>query len=321
MHANARLTVRARRTLVERIQSGRPIAHVADEMGVSRQTAHKWWRRWQAHGDAGLRDRSSRPHASPARTPRRVERRVEQLRVVPRSSVRPGSAGSSSCLRRRCIRSCAATGLNRVAWMDRPTGRVIRRRIEHDRPGEQLQMDVKKLGRIPPGGGWRAHGRGNVVEHRATMVGYAYVHTAIDSHTRLAYSEVLPDEKADHRDRLRATRPRVVRGARHHRRGDPDRQRVVLQGPRVHRGDRRARRPPSPTPTPTTGHGTAKSNGSTAPSSRNGPTSASTDQKPPAPPRLTAGSTSTTITAPTPASAASHPSPASTTCPGSTPSG
>jgi transposase InsO family protein len=80
--------------------------------------------------------------------------------------------------------------------MDRPSGTVIRRRIEHTRPGEQVQMDVKKLGRIPPGGGWRAHGRGNVAYSRANQVGYAFIHTAIDSHSRLAYSEVLPDEKA-----------------------------------------------------------------------------------------------------------------------------
>ena len=79
--------------------------------------------------------------------------------------------------------------------MDRPSGTVIRRQIVHDRPGELVQVDVKKLGRIPPGGGWRAWGRGNVVEHRVTQVGYAFVHTAIDSHTRLAYSEVLPNEQ------------------------------------------------------------------------------------------------------------------------------
>jgi transposase InsO family protein len=86
-------------------------------------------------------------------------------------------------------------GLNRLAWMDRPSGTVIRRHIVHDRPGELVQVDVKKLGRIPPGGGWRAHGRGNVAHHDTTMVGYAFVHTAIDSHSRLAYSEVLSDEQ------------------------------------------------------------------------------------------------------------------------------
>jgi transposase InsO family protein len=86
-------------------------------------------------------------------------------------------------------------GLNRLAWMDRPSGTVIRRQIIHDRPGELVQVDVKKLGRIPPGGGWRAWGRDNVAHHDTTKVGYAFVHTAIDSYTRLAYSEVLDDEK------------------------------------------------------------------------------------------------------------------------------
>jgi transposase InsO family protein len=86
-------------------------------------------------------------------------------------------------------------GLNRLVWMDRPSGTVIRRQIIHDRPGQLVQVDVKKLGRIPPGGGWRAHGRGNVAYSRANQVGYAFIHTAIDSHTRLAYSEVLADEK------------------------------------------------------------------------------------------------------------------------------
>ncbi len=86
-------------------------------------------------------------------------------------------------------------GLNRLTWMDRPSGTVIRRRIEHPRPGEQVQMDIKKLGRIPTGGGWRAHGRGQAPITWA-RVGYAFIHTAIDSHSRVAYSEVLPDEQA-----------------------------------------------------------------------------------------------------------------------------
>jgi transposase InsO family protein len=87
-------------------------------------------------------------------------------------------------------------GLNRLAWLDRPSGSVIRRRIEHAHPGQQIQVDIKKLGRIPPGGGWRAWGRGNVAESRVHRVGYAFIHTAIDSHSRVAYSEVLPDEQA-----------------------------------------------------------------------------------------------------------------------------
>ena len=69
------------------------------------------------------------------------------------------------------------------------------RRIHTDRPGELVHVDVKKLGRIPPGGGWRAHGRGNVAHHERTRVGYDYIHSAIDAHSRLAYSEVLPNEQ------------------------------------------------------------------------------------------------------------------------------
>lgn len=194
MHANARLTVRGRRTLIERIQAGRPVAHVADELGISRATAYKWWARFRAEGWAGLADRSSRPRRCPHRTPRGLEHKVEQLRRS--KKLGPARIGwrlgmPASTVHRVLVR----LGLNRLAWFDRPTGRVIRRRVEHDHPGELVQVDVKKLGRIPPGGGWRAHGRGNVVDAKATKVGYAFIHTAIDSHTRVAYSEVLADEK------------------------------------------------------------------------------------------------------------------------------
>jgi transposase InsO family protein len=189
------LNVHGRRLLIDRIQQGRPIAHVADELGISRQTAYKWWARWRHEGDAGLWDRSSRPRSCPTRTPARVERRVLALRQ--RTKLGPARIGgilevAPSTVHRVLVRA----GLNRIDWMDRPTGTVIRRRINHDRPGELVQMDVKKLGRIPPGGGWRAWGRGNVVDSRRTKVGYAFIHTAIDSHSRLAYSEVLPDERA-----------------------------------------------------------------------------------------------------------------------------
>jgi transposase len=80
MHRNAKLTPLGRRTLVERIQQGRPVAHVADEMGVSRATGYKWWGRFRREGWAGLEDRSSRPRSCPHQTPRVLERRIEQLR-------------------------------------------------------------------------------------------------------------------------------------------------------------------------------------------------------------------------------------------------
>ena len=195
MHANARLNLHGRRLLIARIQQGRPVAHVADELGISRQTAYKWWGRWRREGDVGLRDRSSRPRSFPTQTPRTLERRVEVLRR--KRKLGPARiAGILDMPASTVHQVLCRQGLNRLAWMDRPTGTVIRRRIEHQRAGQQVQMDIKKLGRIPAGGGWRAWGRGNVVESRATKVGYAFVHTAIDSHTRLAYSEVLRDEKA-----------------------------------------------------------------------------------------------------------------------------
>jgi len=80
VHANARLNLHGRRLLIARIQTGRPVAHVADELGISRQTAYKWWGRWRREGDVGLRDRSSRPRSCPTRTSGQLERRVEQLR-------------------------------------------------------------------------------------------------------------------------------------------------------------------------------------------------------------------------------------------------
>jgi transposase InsO family protein len=195
MHANARLNLHGRRLLIARIQQGRPIAHVADELGISRQTAYKWWGRWRREGDRGLVDRSSRPLQSPTCTSRRTERRIEQLR----RSRKLGPARIAGILEMPAStvhRVLCRQRLNRLTWMDRPSGTVIRRPIEHDHPGQQIQIDIKKLGRIPAGGGWRAHGRGNDGHHGRSGVGYAFIHTAIDSYSRAAYSEVLPDETA-----------------------------------------------------------------------------------------------------------------------------
>jgi transposase InsO family protein len=187
------MTARGRMIMIERIASGRPIAHVAAEMGVARKTADKWWRRWLAEGAPGLEDRSSRPQRCPHQTPVRLEQRIVSLRQ--RRKLGPARIASIVGMPASTVhRVLCRHGLNRLAWMDRPTGRVIRR-IHTDRPGQLVHVDVKKLGRIPPGGGWRAHGRGNVVHQRKTRVGYDYVHSAIDAHSRLAYSEILANEK------------------------------------------------------------------------------------------------------------------------------
>ncbi|MFD0647629.1 IS481 family transposase [Streptomyces malaysiensis subsp. malaysiensis] len=192
-HRNARLTVYGRQLLVERVRSGRPIAHVAAEMGISRATAHKWLRRWRAEGEAGLHDRSSRPHRTPHRTPAAVEDRVCRLRQD--RKLGPARIGPILGLPVSTVhRVLARHGLNRLTFLDRPTGQVIRR-YERNRPGELVHVDVKKLGRIPDGGGWRVHGRAACPDRRRTT-GFDYIHSAVDDHSRLAYSEVHSDEKA-----------------------------------------------------------------------------------------------------------------------------
>jgi transposase InsO family protein len=186
------LTLHGRKELIARVQAGRPVAHVAAEMGISRATAYKWWRRWRHEGDAGLVDRSSRPRRSPAQTPRRTERRIEQLRRS--KKLGPARIGGivgmhTSTVHRVLVRQ----GLNQLRAFDRPTGRVIRR-IDTNRPGELVHVDVKKLGRIPDGGGWWAHGHSP--EMHSHGVGYDYVHSAVDAYSRIAYSEILDAENA-----------------------------------------------------------------------------------------------------------------------------
>ncbi|MGW1803404.1 IS481 family transposase, partial [Streptomyces sp. NPDC001984] len=192
-HRNARLTVHGRRLLVERVCSGRPVAHVAAEMGISRATAHKWISRWRSEGEAGLIDRSSRPRTTPHRTPASVETRVCELRQA--RKLGPARIGPILGLPASTVhRILARHGLHRLAHLDRPTGEIIRR-YERDRPGELIHVDVKKLGRIPDGGGHKTLGRQAGRATRAGM-GFDYVHSAVDDHSRLAYSEIHPDEKA-----------------------------------------------------------------------------------------------------------------------------
>ncbi|WP_405785751.1 IS481 family transposase [Streptomyces sp. NBC_01367] len=190
-HRNARLTVFGRRLLVERVVSGRPVAHVAAEMGISRATAHKWMRRWRTEGEAGLHDRSSRPRTTPHRTSAAIEARVCDLRRT--RKLGPARIGPVLGLPASTVhRILTRHGLHRLAWIDRPTGTPIRR-YERERPGELIHVDVKKLGRIPDGGGHRFLGRN--VGRPVRGMGFDYVHSAVDDHSRLAYSEIHPDEK------------------------------------------------------------------------------------------------------------------------------
>jgi transposase InsO family protein len=190
IHANARLTLRARRDIVELMVVGFPVNEIAAQFSVSRQTVYKWWARWRAEGDAGLWDRSSRPRSCPHQTPRRAERQIMRLRTV--RKLGPARIGGILEIAPSTVHQVLRRqGANRLAWLHRPTGRVVRR-IHTSRPGELVHIDAKRLGRIPPGGGWRVRGR-SAATH-ATGQRYDHVHSAIDAYSRVAYSEILPAE-------------------------------------------------------------------------------------------------------------------------------
>jgi transposase InsO family protein len=194
VHAKPRLSPWSRLLLVERVAAGRPAAHVAAEMGVSRATAYKWLARYRAEGSAGLLDRSSRPRSCPTRTDPLLEAAIVALRRDRRLGPAriAGILGlNPSTVHRVLVRHA----MPRLSWLDRPTGRVIRR-YERARPGELVHVDVKKLGAIPTGGGWWAFGREARPSYRRSRPGYDFVHCAIDDHSRLAYAEIHRDEQA-----------------------------------------------------------------------------------------------------------------------------
>lgn len=202
-HRNARLNLRGRQLLVERVcDQGWAVAHAAKAQGVSRQCAHRWIKRFRDEGQAGLHERSSRPHHCPSQTS--VE--VEEAIVVMRREERRGQdwIGPEVGIPARTVsRVLRRHGVPYLRECDPLTGEVIRAskttavRYERERPGELVHVDVKKIGKIPDGGGWKAHGRqmGSTGAKKRAKIGYDYVHSMVDDHTRLAYSEILPDEK------------------------------------------------------------------------------------------------------------------------------
>ncbi|WP_433789659.1 IS481 family transposase [Actinoplanes sp. CA-252034] len=208
-HANAALTPRARLRLARLIvDGGWSPARAAERYDVSWRTANKWADRYRAEGEAGMTDRSSRPHRQPNLTPAPLVRKIVHLRRKRRWGPVPiadqlGLAASTvhAVLTRQRA--------NRLSHLDRTTGEPIRR-YEHLAPGDMLHVDVKKLGNVPDGGGWRYVGRpAGDRNRRATArrtgrrrgdhepaIGTAYVHTVIDDHSRVAYAEIHDDETA-----------------------------------------------------------------------------------------------------------------------------
>jgi transposase len=188
--------VQGRQLLVERVlELGWAVPMAAKAQGCSPATGYKWIRRFAAEGSEGLRDRSSRPHRSPARlSPHReaaiLARRESTLEGSHRIAWALGEVPSTV---HRVLRRL---GTPRLRDLDRPTRMVVR--YERERPGELVHVDVKKQGRIPPGGGWRIHGRADVPgskRHRGD--GYDFVHAAVDDRSRLAYAEILADERKE----------------------------------------------------------------------------------------------------------------------------
>lgn len=196
-HGNARLTPHSRLQIVKLHGEGHPAASIAALMGIARATVYKWLRRYAAEGLAGLRDRTSRPHRLPHALD--AERVAAICRLRRERAWGPHRIAYALGMARSTVYAVLRRlGLHRLAWLHRSTREVIR--YEREAPGELIHLDVKKLGRIPDGGGkrfapgFRETGAGRQVSRG---LGHDYVHVAVDDHSRYAYAEALPDERGE----------------------------------------------------------------------------------------------------------------------------
>jgi transposase InsO family protein len=188
VHKNARLTPYRRAELVQRIADGEPGVRIATALGISLRTVRKWWARYRAEGPGGLADRSSRPQSSPRQTAAATALAIKVLRRQRWTCAQiAGAVGVSAATAGRILRRA---GLSRRGRLEAPP---MVQRYEHAQPGDLLHLDTKKLGRIA-GLGHRITGRaGNVNVHHG--VGWECLHIAIDDHSRVAYAELLGDER------------------------------------------------------------------------------------------------------------------------------
>ncbi|MGE2738066.1 IS481 family transposase, partial [Mycolicibacterium vaccae] len=207
-HRNAPLSETGRLRLARCVvEDGWSLRRAAERFQVSVSTAARWAGRYREHGEAGMADRSSRPHRSPNRTSTRTERRIIGVRVTRRWG--PARIGYLLGIHPSTVhRVLTRYGIAKLRWLDRATGRVVRR-MESAACGDLVHVDVKKLGKIPAGGGWRMLGRsagkrnsqadktGTLNKHHQPLRGYHFIHTALDAHSRLVYSEMLADERKD----------------------------------------------------------------------------------------------------------------------------
>jgi transposase InsO family protein len=211
-HANAPLTPEGRRRLaVLIVEDGWTISRAAERFQVSAATAAKWALRYR-QGEP-MTDRSSRPLRSPRRCGPRLERRIVKLRYCRRWG--PHRISYHLGVPRSTVgRVLARYRMPLLSHLDQATGLPVRKatpvRYEAAAPGDLVHVDIKKLGRIPDGGGWRMHGRGSAQDRRSGAArdraarrgaspsrGYVYLHHAVDDFSRLAYSEQLGDERKE----------------------------------------------------------------------------------------------------------------------------
>ena len=191
IHKNARLTPHSRAELVRRVldEAQTPKA-VATAFGVCCKTVRKWVDRFQSEGPQGLQDRSSRPHKLPRVTPEAIVRRIEALRRERRTGQQiAAEVGVSPATVSRVLRRL---GLSTLKALE-PAAPV--QRYERGKPGELLHIDIKKLGRFDRPGHRVTGDRTGQSNSRG--IGWEYVHVCIDDHSRLAFSQILPDEKKD----------------------------------------------------------------------------------------------------------------------------
>lgn len=323
-HANAALTPRARLRLARLVvESHWTYAAAAKMFMVAPRTARKWADRFRVEGEAGMADRSSRPHTSPTKTTPVLMRRIVDMRW--RKRLGPvqiaGQLGVPASTVHAVLTRCR---INRLSYIDRVTGEPIRR-YEHDHPGSLIHVDVTKFANIPDGGGHkflthqqgkrnarqtarRTGDRGDRSHNWRPRIGIAFLHTVIDDHSRVAYAEICTDEKAV--TAIGVLQRAVTWFAEH----GVTVERVLSDNGAAYRSydwrdacaelniTHKRTRPYRPKPT-------ARSSDSTAPSATVGPTPSSTSQPTSATPRCPAGCTSTITTEPTPLSEAAHRSP------------
>ncbi len=195
LHANARTCPKSRQLLVDRIESGWSVMEAAEAAGITARTARRWLARWRAEGAPGLIDRSSAPKRIPHKTPPERVAQIIRLRRLRMTAAQIATALQMALSTVSAV--LKRVGLGKRSRLDPPEPP---NRYERCHPGELIHIDIKKLGRIlKPGHRVTGDRRGQASTSRGgktvTLAGWEFVHVAIDDHSRLAYAEVLADEK------------------------------------------------------------------------------------------------------------------------------